>query len=629
MAKLSQLRQAIGVDRTPGASNVITIPYQPRNWARGLHSNLRRFGALLLHRRAGKAQPLTAKVLTPSGFVAMGSLSLGSLIVGPDGLDYPVAAITPQGSQPIYQINLTCGATTTATLDHLWRARVGRNPRPRVITTSDIIDALRGGLQVSIERAAETKVGSILTSWRAIGSISSLPAAECQCITVDSLAGLYITDDWIVTHNSTAVVNHHQRAAIDDAWETRRLLYLRPTLTKGELEELIRPPGGRHYGHVMPQRNQAKTVVWDKLKYYASGIPGVKFNEQELLIRYPNNNKLQLFGADDPDKLRGLAFSGLSFDEYSQQPSNIFSEVLSKALADHLGYALFVGTVKGEDHLWDTYQAAKDDPEWFSLWQDIDKSLATEEGVTIKVLEQAMTDDRKLVEKGLMTQDEFDQEWFLSVDAAIKGAYFGKEMAAMLKSGRIAHVPFDPMLPVDTDWDLGMDDYTAILFSQSLRTGEIRIIDYEEGSGEGLPYYVQVLANRARDLKYVYGKHYPPHDIAVREMGTGKSRKETAASLGLKFEEPVTLPFADGIQATRLILSRCWIDKERCHNLISALRQYRKQWDAQNEIFKDKPVHNWASHGADGTRGLAVRYQTPRLKVERKKRPRAPWSWGS
>lgn len=433
---------------------------------------------------------------------------------------------------------------------------------------------------------------------------------------------------------TTAVINHHLRYALDDSAEVKRLTFLRPTLNNAQLKELLRPPGGRHYGHVMPQRNQAKLVVWDKLKYYARDIPGVKINEQELLIRTPNGNKVQLFGADDPDSLRGPAFSGLSFDEFSQQPANIYSEVLSKSLADHLGYALFVGTVKGEDHLYKTYLAASK-PEnvqiWYHLWQDIDKSIASEDGVAVQLLEQAMADDRQQVEDGLMTQDEFDQEWYLSVDAAIKGAYFGKEMAAALKAKRIGKVDFDPALPVDTDWDLGIDDYNAIIFSQSLKTGEIRLIDYEEGSGEGLPYYVRLLAAKSRELGYVYGKHYPPHDAKVREYGTGKSRIETAASLGLKFEyPPPPIAFADGIESARLILARCYIDNQTkmTKKMVSAFRQYRKKYDKVNDRFTDVAVHNWASHPADALRGLAVRHQTPREKKGKKKRKQeGPFDW--
>jgi len=424
---------------------------------------------------------------------------------------------------------------------------------------------------------------------------------------------------------TTAVINHHQRAALDDGWEKRRLLNLRPDLTEKQLDELIHPPGGRHYGHIMPFRTQAKLVAWDKVKYYARVIPGVKFNESELLVRYPNGNKLQLFGADDPDAFRGFAGSGLSFDEYSQQPANIFSEVLSKALGDHLGYALFVGTVKGKDHLYTTWLQGKDDSDWFSLWQDIDGSLASEDGVTIQMLQTAMDDDRKLVAKGLMTQDEFDQEWYLSTDASVKGAYYLNEMAAVLKDGRITRVPYDPSLPVDTDWDLGMDDYTSIVFSQSLRSGEVRLIDYYESSGEGLTHYIKVLAERG----YVYGKHYPPHDIAVRELGTGKSRKETAVGLGLRFEDPLpALDVIDGIEAARLILARCWFDETKTNRLIESLRNYRKTFNAKLDAFTSVPVHNQWSHGADAFRGLAVRHQVPKAKRQVESTPMpTSWSW--
>lgn len=415
---------------------------------------------------------------------------------------------------------------------------------------------------------------------------------------------------------TTSVINHHQRAATDDARERRRLLHLRPTLTDAQLEELIHPPGGRLYGHIMPTYNQAERVAWAMMKHYAapfSGLPGYKQNEAKLAITYPGGNRFQLFGADNPDALRGLAFSGVSFDEFSQQPRNVYSEIVSKALADHLGYAMFLGTIKGKDHLYLTHELAKHDPDWFALWQDVDKSLATEEGITIQLLEQAMADDRKQIAGGLMTQDEYDQEWFLSPDAAIQGAWYAKEMAKARAEGRLTRVPIDPSLPVDTDWDLGIDDNMSIWFSQSLRSGEVRLVDYYENNGEGFPHYVGVLRERG----YVYGKHYPPHDIAVRELGTGKSRKETAASLGLKFEDPLPpLELADGINAVRLLLAQCWFDETKCAKGIECLRQYRKSWNVRLNEFTGTPVHNWASHGADAFRTLAVRYQAPRLKRE-------------
>lgn len=407
---------------------------------------------------------------------------------------------------------------------------------------------------------------------------------------------------------TTAVLNHHQRAALDDDWERRRLLCVRPDLSQAHLEELLRPPGGRQYGHILPTLKQAKSVAWDPLKYYAGVIPGIKPNESELIIRYPNGNKLQLLGADNPDSFRGMAFSGVSFDEYSQMPEHLFSEVISKALADHLGYAIWLGTIKGKDHLFRTWAAFKESADNYALWQDIDKSLATEDGATIKVLETAMADDRKLVSQGLMTQDEFDQEWYLSTEAAIQGAWYRNEMYQALKQGRICNVPYDPALPVDTDWDLGMVDAMAVVFSQSLRSGEVRIIDYYEAEGEALPHFVKVL----REKPYTYGKHYPPHDATVKELGSGKSRVQVARDLGLYFEWPDQNPgVLAGIDAARLLLPKCWFDAKKTERLIECLRQYRKTYNTRLDTFTGVPVHNWASHGADAFRNLAVRHKTP------------------
>ena len=406
---------------------------------------------------------------------------------------------------------------------------------------------------------------------------------------------------------TTFELNHHQRAACDDVWERSRLRFLLPDAPDSQIATLMK---GRTYWHVMPSYKQAKMVAWLMLKDIARPIPGVKFNESDLLVTYPNGNRVQLIGGDNPDSLRGPALSGLSLDEFSQIPANVFGEVLSKALADHVGYCIWSGTIKGKDQLWQIHDHAKTDPEWYALWQDVDTSLAQETGATITALTRAMEDDRKLVVNGVMTQDEFDQEWYLSAEAAIQGAFYRKEMALANQQQRITRVPIEATLPVDTDWDLGVDDATAIVFSQSLRSGEVRVVDYYEATGEGLPHYVGVLAQRG----YVYGKHYPPHDIAVRELGTGKSRKETAASLGLRFEEPLpALAVSDGIDATRSLLGRCWFDAEKTRHLVEALRNYRKAFNTRLQEFTGTPVHNWASHGADAFRGLAVRYQAPKV----------------
>jgi len=179
---------------------------------------------------------------------------------------------------------------------------------------------------------------------------------------------------------TTAELNHHQRAALDNDWERARLRFLLPDALESQIKTLMER---RIYWHVMPSYKQAELVAWAFLKIIADPVPGRKFNESKLRVTYPNGNVIQLLGADDPDSLRGPGLSGLSLDEYSQIPANAFGEILSKALADHLGYCIFSGTIKGTDQLYHMYEAAKDDPEWFALWQNIDESLKTESGATI------------------------------------------------------------------------------------------------------------------------------------------------------------------------------------------------------------------------------------------------------
>lgn len=416
---------------------------------------------------------------------------------------------------------------------------------------------------------------------------------------------------------TTAIVNHHQRAALSDEWEMKRLRHLLPDATETTLKPLLRH---RIYWHVMPTYKQAKTVAWSMTKDYARVVRGVKFNESELKVTYPNGNILQLIGGDDPDSLRGPGLSGLSLDEFSQIPREAFSEVLSKALADHLGYGIFSGTIKGTDQLYQTYEAAKNDPEWFSLWQNVDVSLATEEGPTLLAIARAMEDDRKLIQQGLMLQEEYDQEWFLSAEAAIKGAWFRKEMAAVTSEGRITTVPYEPLLPVDTDWDLGIADSMAIWFSQTTRAGQVRLIDYYEATGEGFPHFLKVLSEKP----YVYGKHWAPHDIAVRELGTGKSRLETAAALGLKFQVTPQIPIEDGIAAARLMLAKCWFDAEKTKVGVTSLRNYRKQFNTRLNEFTGTPVHDIHSHAADAFRGLAVRWKQPQEPAAKPVQPYRP-----
>jgi hypothetical protein len=200
----------------------------------------------------------------------------------------------------------------------------------------------------------------------------------------------------------------------------------------------------------------------------------------------------------------------------------------------------------------------------------------------------------------------YEQEYMCSFEVPIQGSYYGSQMTEAINSNptRITSVPYDMNAKVNTAWDLGIDDSMTIWFYQVVGR-EIHFIDYLSGSGEGINYYIQELSKK----NYIYGDHFAPHDINVRELGTGKSRLEVAKSLGINFKVVHSIPIEDGIQAVRNILNRCWFDKTNCEKGLDCLNSYHKEWDEDNQIFKSHPEHDWSSHGADSFRYFAVSFQ--------------------
>jgi len=366
------------------------------------------------------------------------------------------------------------------------------------------------------------------------------------------------------------------------------------------------------FAYIGPTYRQAKGNVWDYLKYYSKPIPGISINESELRVDYPNGGQVRLFGGDNPDSLRGFYLDGVVVDEYGLHQSDIFTTVLRPALADREGWALFEGTPNGKNQFHELiygngdWHGAIHDPKWFYA--------------SYKVSDTHVLSDAELAAaRQVMTADEYAQEFECSFEASVKGAVFARELQAAREAGRLTRVPYDPVLPVDTDWDLGIGDATAIWFSQSLYSGEVRLIDYYEHSGEGLAHYKQILNDKTSKHGYAYGVHYAPHDIEVKEFGSGRSRLETARSLGLHFQVVPKTSLDDGVHNVRMLLPRCYFDLERCQDGIECLQNYRWDYNTRIQEFKGLPVHDWASHGADAFRGLATRHLTPREK----KKPRS------
>lgn len=375
------------------------------------------------------------------------------------------------------------------------------------------------------------------------------------------------------------------------------------------------------YAYVGPTYRQAKATSWDYVQHYARPIPGIAFNQQELRADYPNTGQVRLYGSDNPDSLRGIYLDGVVLDEYGMHPAKTFTEVLSATLVDRGGWALFCGTPNGKNQFYDIAQHAKaahaaGSPEWFYAEYKASQTGLLDVGYLASA-------------RAIMTADEYAQEFECSFEASVKGAIYSAELEKVRLDGRITTVPYDPILPVDTDWDLGISDHMAIWFSQTLRSGEVRLIDYYEANGEGFPHYFGVLQAKG----YTYGTHWAPHDIQVRELASGRSRMEVAASMGIRFKTFPRLHVGgaeveDGIHAVRMFLPKCWFDATRCKAGLDALMHYRRDYNQRLNEFKPTPVHDWASHGADAFRGLAVRHKTPLAEQPKPPAYRPTHRWG-
>jgi len=351
--------------------------------------------------------------------------------------------------------------------------------------------------------------------------------------------------------------------------------------------------------YIAPLFKQAKTVAWDYMKHYTHVVPGRKVNESELRIDFPNESRISLLGTDNPDSIRGVYLDGVVLDEVAQMAGRVWGEIIRPTLADRKGWCIFIGTPQGHNLFYDMWKRACATESWCAMM--------------FKASETQILDyDELQAARGEMAPDEYEQEFECSFSAAVKGAYYGELIGEAERAGRIGRVPIDPALDMHTAWDIGVKDSTAIWFFQVGPMGDVRFVRYYEDSGEGAQEYVRVLREYAKKERFVYGRHYAPHDIAVREWGSNaRSRYQIVRKLGFKLESVDKIAPIDGINAARVLLSRCYFDFEGCNTGLEALRHYRKEFNDKLNIFKDHPLHDWSSHGADAFRTFAVAYRDP------------------
>ena len=338
------------------------------------------------------------------------------------------------------------------------------------------------------------------------------------------------------------------------------------------------------YAYIAPTYQQAKDVAWTYLKRYTAAIPNTVVSESELTVTLYNGARIRLYGAENYERLRGLYLDGVVIDEAGDIDPRAWAEVVRPALSDRQGWATFIGTPKGRNAFYKIIQNAKSDPTWFST--------------TLKATETNLIPDEELADaRKMLTPEQFAQEYLCSFDAAVRGAYFGKEMSIAETEKRITRVPHEKSADTYAAWDLGIGDSTAIWVYQII-SREWHFIRHYEASGVGLDHYVDWI----KALPFTVHEHILPHDAEARELQTGKSRLEFLEERGFRCRVLPRANVDDGIDAARVRFNRMWFDETHCAHGIDCLRMYRADYDEKNQVLRPRPMHDWTSHSADAFR---------------------------
>ena len=366
------------------------------------------------------------------------------------------------------------------------------------------------------------------------------------------------------------------------------------------------------YWHLLPTYKQGRAIVWNGatrdgrafLDHFHPDLVQAK-NSTEMRMTFFNGAHYQVVGTDNVNSLVGTNPIGCVFSEYSLQDPAAW-DYLRPILLENGGWALFIYTARGRNHGHALLKMAQGNKKWFS-----EVLVAGDDGTRRPdgrpVFPSEAIDEERATG---MPEEMIQQEYFCSFDAPFVGAYYGAQMMRAERDGRLVeeHL-WEPRLPVDTAWDLGVNDTMVVWFIQQ-HMNEVRVIDHYEHSGEGLAHYARVLRGQQegneRMGEYIYGKHYAPWDIQIRELGTGKSRMQAARELGIKFQVCKQHSVEDGIEAVRSLLPLCWFSTRNSMRGIEALRQYRKGYDEKNKCFKNTPLHDWTSNSADAFRTFAM-----------------------
>lgn len=342
------------------------------------------------------------------------------------------------------------------------------------------------------------------------------------------------------------------------------------------------------YAYVGPFRQQAKEIAWEYLKSMSEEVRKGAPRESDLRITLLNGSTITIYGADNPDSLRGLYFDGMVIDEYGDCRPSLWGDVLLPTLLDRRGWAVFIGTMRGKNHFFQTLERARETGSWYHK--------------VLKASESGLISGEDLAEaRAEMSEAQYAQEMECDPNAAVQGTYYANILAKMEGDGRIGDYGYNPDEMVFVSADLGYTDSTAFWFWQLDSEGPV-LIDYEEADSESLEFYFDMLKNKPYD----YAEVYLPHDAKAKSLQTGRSTVEQFLGQGFNCQVVPKLAVQHGIDAGRLMLPQCRINKESCYAGVEALRAYRRSFNEKTQQYSNNPHHDWSSNGSDAFRYFAL-----------------------
>lgn len=392
-----------------------------------------------------------------------------------------------------------------------------------------------------------------------------------------------------------------------------------------------------NYWHMLPKAAQARKAIWEAVnprtgkRRIDEAFPQAlrsKTLDREMMIKFKCGSTWQVLGSDNYDMLVGSPPIGIVFSEWALANPNAWA-MLRPILDENGGWALFITTPRGRNHAFKSLESAKKrQPDWFAqvITAYQTKVFSREK---LKEIKEELEDEYGQEDGEAL----FDQEYGCSFDAQLLGAYYAKVISVAEREGRIqAFIKHDPDYPVQTAWDLGLSDDTAIWFYQVIGR-EIRILAHYSAHGKLIEHYAKVLATFEETMGWKYwfddpreAYHWVPWDARPKTLASkGKSLLEIAwEDHQLRFRVSKQLSVQDGIQATRKMLGRAFFCESLCKKGLESIRNYQREYDEDKQMYKATPLHNWASHDADALRIMGVSYQmVPGRKQKAREKPRA------